>query len=70
MPCVLLWLFGVEPALTGLLVVASSAPVGILLAIFCTEYKRAPELASAVVLVTTVLSPLTVTGWILAARLT
>lgn len=60
---------GIEAQLSDLLVVATAAPVGLLLAIFCTQYKRAPELASAVVLVSTVLSPLIVTGWILAVRL-
>lgn len=65
----LLWLAGIDPALGDLLVVAAAAPVGLLLALFCTEYKRTPELASAVVLVSTVLSPVTVTLWILAVRL-
>lgn len=64
-----LLLTGIEAQLADLLVVATAAPVGILLAIFCTEYKRAPELASAAVLVSTVVSPLIVTGWILAVRL-
>lgn len=59
---------GIEAELSDLLVVATAAPVGLLLAIFCAEYKRAPDLASAAVLISTVLSPLIVTGWILAAR--
>lgn len=66
---VLLWIAGIAPELTDLLVVAAAAPVGILLGIFCSEYKRAPELASAAILVSTVLSPFFVTGWILAVRL-
>lgn len=61
--------FGIASDLTALLVVAASAPVGVLLAIFCTEYRSHPETASAAVLVTTVLSPLFVTGWLLATRL-
>lgn len=60
---------GVEPQLADLLVVAAAAPVGLLLAIFCTEYQRAPETAGAMVLVSTVLSPFTVTAWIWLMRL-
>lgn len=60
---------GFDDGLTDVLVVASAAPVGVLLAIFCAEYDRAPNLASASVLLTTVLSPLIVTGWLLAVRL-
>lgn len=64
-----LLLMGFEPQLTDLLVVAAAAPVGVLLAIFCTEHKRAPGVAGALVLVSTVLSPLTVTAWIWLVRL-
>lgn len=64
-----LLLTGIEPVLTDLLIVASAAPVGVLLAIFCTQYKRAPDVAGAIVLVSTVLSPLTVTAWIWLVRL-
>lgn len=60
---------GIEPVLSDLLVVATAAPVGLLLAIFCAEYKRAPDVASAAVLISTVLSPIIVTGWILTVRL-
>ncbi len=62
-------LLGVPDDLTDLLVVAACAPVGVLLAIFCVDYRRHPETASAAVVVSTVLSPLTVTGWLLATRL-
>ena len=69
----LTWMFlaiaGFEAALTDLLVVAAAAPVGVLLAIFCTAYKRVPDVASAMVLISTVLSPFAVTAWILAVRL-
>jgi hypothetical protein len=64
-----LLLTGIEPQLTNLLVVAAAAPVGVLLAIFCTEYKRTPDVAGAIVLVSTVLSPLIVTAWIWLVRL-
>jgi len=62
-------LMGFEPQLADLLVVASAAPVGLLLAIFCTDYDRAPDAAGAMVLVSTILSPLTVTAWIVLMRL-
>lgn len=63
------WGLGIDASLTDLLVVASAAPVGVLLAIFCTEYKRSPDVVSAAVLISTVLSPVVVTAWILAVRL-
>lgn len=65
-----MYAFNFEPQLADLLVVASAAPVGLLLAIFCTDYDRAPDAAGAMVLVSTVLSPLTVTAWIVLMRLT
>lgn len=64
-----LWALGLAPELSDLLVVATAAPVGLLLAIFCTEYKRAPDLAGTAVLATTAISPLSVTVWIMAVRL-
>lgn len=63
------WGLGIDASLTDLLVVAAAAPVGVLLAIFCTEYKRSPDVVSAAVLISTVLSPVVVTAWILAVRL-
>jgi len=63
------WGLGIDAAVTDLLVVAAAAPVGLLLAIFCTEYKRSPDVVSAAVLISTVLSPAVVTAWILAVRL-
>lgn len=64
-----LLLTGFEPGLKDMLVVAAAAPAGVLLAIFCTEYRRAPEVAGAIVLVSTVLSPIAVTAWIWLVRL-
>lgn len=58
----------IEPQLSDLLVVATAAPVGLLLAIFCTDYDRVPDAAGAMVLVSTVLSPITVTAWIVLLR--
>lgn len=60
---------GFEPTLTALLVVASAAPVGVLLAIFATQYDREADIVSAVVFLSTALSPIVVTGWILLTRL-
>ncbi len=50
------------------LVIASSAPVGVLLAIFCLEHRGEARIASAAVFLSTVLSPLTITAWLIALR--
>lgn len=63
------WALGFRGIEHDLLVVASAAPVGVLLAIFCAEYRSRPRLAGAAVFVTTVLSPLVVTAWVLLVRL-
>lgn len=47
----------------------SDGPVGVLIAIFAAEYKRESEFISTAVVVSTALSPIFVTGWILATRL-
>lgn len=54
--------------ITDVLVVASSTPVGVLLAIFCAEYRKEAAFISAAVVISTALSPLFVTGWILLVR--
>jgi hypothetical protein len=59
---------GLEEDVGDLLVVVASAPVGVLLAIVCQEYRNEPGLASAVVFFSTLLSPLVVTGAIYATR--
>ncbi len=51
------------------IVVAAATPVGVLIAIFAAEYKRESEFISTAVVVSTALSPIFVTGWILATRL-
>lgn len=56
--------------LTELYVVAAATPVGVLLALFCAEYDRQPRFVSGAVLISTMLSPIFVTGWILVMRLT
>lgn len=60
---------GVERGLANMLVITASTPVGVLLAIICTEYRRDAELASAIVFFSTLLSPLSVTAALLVVRL-
>lgn len=55
--------------LTDLLVVAAATPVGVLLAVFCVEFDRHPRFVSSAILISTLLSPLVVTAWILVMRL-
>lgn len=61
---------GIPDDLTDLYVVAAATPVGVLLALFCAEYDRQPRFVSGAVLISTLLSPLFVTGWVLLTRLT
>lgn len=61
---------GLPDELVDLYVVAAATPVGVLLAVFCLNYKREPGFVGTTILASTILSPLTVTGWILAMRLT
>lgn len=51
------------------IVVACATPVGVLVTIFAAEYKTEPDFISTAVVITTALSPLFVTGWILATRI-
>ena len=60
---------GLPDDLTDLVVVAAATPVGLLLAIFCSEFGRHPGLVARAILVTTALSPIFVTAWILLVRL-
>lgn len=70
---VLSWLIcagmGFPEDITAVLVVAAATPVGVLLTIFAAEYKSESEFISTAVVISTALSPLFVTGWILATRL-
>lgn len=61
---------GLSGDLTDLFVVAAAAPVGVLLAVFCAEFDREPRFIASAILVTTLLSPLVVTGWLLLMRMT
>jgi predicted permease len=53
---------------TNVMVVAAATPVGVLITIFAAEYKTEPEFISTAVVISTALSPLFVTAWILATR--
>ena len=66
---VLVFLIDLPEGLRDVLIVGSCAPVGVLLAIFCAEYGRGPGLASAMVVLSTVISPLLVTAAIYLTRL-
>ena len=59
---------GFEPALADLLIAKAAAPVGVTLAIVAMQVEREVERATAMVVVTTVLSPLTVTLCLLWLR--
>ncbi len=60
---------GLPPDFTAVIVVAASTPVGVLITIFAAEYKMEPEFISTAVVISTALSPIFVTAWILATRL-
>jgi predicted permease len=60
---------GLPSDVTAVLVVAASTPVGVLITIFAAEYKTEAEFISTAVVISTALSPIFVTAWILAIRL-
>jgi predicted permease len=62
-------LMGVPLDVMQVMVVAAATPVGVLITIFAAELKAEPEFISTATVISTVLSPLTVTAWIIAARL-
>ncbi|MFZ4809077.1 MAG: AEC family transporter [Hyphomicrobiaceae bacterium] len=61
---------GLPDDVTDVIVVAAATPVGVLITIFAAEYKTEPEFISTAVVISTALSPLFVTAWILITRLT
>jgi malate permease and related proteins len=65
----LCWYMGFARDVSDVIVVAAATPVGVLITIFAAEYKTEPEFISTAVVVSTILSPLFVTGWILATRM-
>jgi len=63
--CILL---NLPPDVTDVIVVATATPVGVLITIFAAEYKTESEFISTGVVISTALSPLIVTAWILVMR--
>jgi hypothetical protein len=61
-------LLGFPPDLIAFFVVSAAVPVGVLLAIFASEYQARPRLASMMVFLSTAVSALAVTGWVYAVR--
>ena len=55
---------------SDVLVVAAATPVGVLITIFAAEYRTESEFISTAVVISTALSPLFVTAWVLFVRLT
>lgn len=64
----LLLIPGIPGDLRDLLIVGSCVPVGVLLAIFCTQYGRGSESAAAMVVISTLLSPIAITAAIYLTR--
>lgn len=63
-----LFFLGTGGPLADLLLVGSSIPAAILLAMLCREYDCDPDLASAIVVGSTILCPLTVTAAVILTR--
>lgn len=62
-------LLGIPETLGDFFIVIASAPVGVLLAIICAEYRSNESLASGVVFFSTLLSPIFVTATIFLTRI-
>jgi predicted permease len=60
---------GLPKDVTAVIVVAAATPVGVLIAIFAAEYKTEPEFISTAVVISTVLSPIVVTLWVMVMRI-
>jgi len=60
---------GMPRDVTSVIVVAASTPVGVLLTVFAAEYRTEFEFISTAVVISTALSPLVVTAWILLMRI-
>jgi predicted permease len=60
---------GLPSDITAVIVVAASTPVGVLITIFAAEYRMEADFISTAVVLSTVLSPIFVTAWIVAVRL-
>jgi predicted permease len=62
-------MMGLPRDATDVIVVASATPVGVLITIFALEFKNESNFISTAVVITTALSPIFVTAWIIATRL-
>jgi malate permease and related proteins len=62
-------MFGFPPLLIGFFVVSTAVPAAALISIFAHEFNTEPALASMIVFLSTVVSALTVTGWVYAVRI-
>jgi malate permease and related proteins len=60
--------FALPAGMAGLFLIGAAAPIGILLPILCAEYGRTPGAASAMVVVSTAVSPAAVTVMVYLAR--
>lgn len=61
--------FGFPPEITNVVVIGAATPVGVLLTVFANEYKTEAEFISAAVVISTALSPIFVTLWVVLVRL-
>lgn len=71
-PLITWWLcraLGIPADVLQVMVVAAATPVGVLITLFAAELKAEPEFISTATVITTALSPLTVTAWIIVMRL-
>lgn len=71
-PVITWWLcgvMGVPDDVMHVMVVAAATPVGVLITIFAAELKAEPEFIATATVISTALSPLTVTAWIIWVRM-
>lgn len=61
---------GFAPDVTAVIVVTTATPVGVIVTILAMEYKNEVEFISSAVVVSTLVSPVVVTAWLMAMRLT
>ena len=59
---------GLPRDITDVMVVAAATPVGVLITIFAAEYGTEVEFISMAIVISTALSPIFVTAWIIATR--
>jgi predicted permease len=61
-------LLGLEGALRDVSILLASLPTGVSAAVWATEFRTEPALVSSIVVITTLLSPVTITGLLLLLR--